>query len=65
MTTNERPKRKHIACGDVVAGCAFTASAEDDQELIAKVAEHAAHDHGVEHVTPELAEKVKAAIRTA
>jgi predicted small metal-binding protein len=65
MTTNENPKRKHIACGDVVAGCAFTASAESEQDLIAKVAEHAAHDHGVQEVTPELASKVKAAIRTA
>ncbi|MBI2213527.1 MAG: DUF1059 domain-containing protein [Acidobacteria bacterium] len=65
MTTNEKPKRKHIACGDVVAGCAFTASAESDQDLIEKVAAHAAQDHGVKEVTPELAAKVKAAIRTA
>lgn len=63
--TNEKPTGKHIACGDVVAGCAFTASAETEEDLIAKVAEHAAHDHGVHEVTPELAAKVKAAIRTA
>ena len=62
--TNERPKRKHIACGDVVPGCAFTAAADGEEDLIAKVAEHAAHDHGVQEVTPELAAKVKAAIRT-
>ena len=51
-----------IACNDVVPGCGFTASAETEEELIAKVAAHAAHDHGVAEVTPELAAKVKAAI---
>jgi predicted small metal-binding protein len=65
MTGNEKPKRKHIACGDVVAGCAYTASAESEEALVAQVAEHAAHDHGVKEVTPELAAKVKAAIRTS
>jgi predicted small metal-binding protein len=65
MSTNEKPKRKHVACGDVVAGCAFTASAENEEQLLAEVARHAAHDHGVAEVTPELAAKVKAAIRTA
>lgn len=56
---------KHIACGDVVAGCKWTASAPTEDELVKKVVEHAAHDHGVKEVTPELAEKVKAAIKTA
>jgi predicted small metal-binding protein len=51
-----------IACNDVVPGCGFTASAETEEELIGKVAAHAAHDHGVPEVTPELAAKVKAAI---
>ncbi len=64
MTTNESPKRKHIACGDVVEGCAFRASAANEQELLEKVVEHAAHDHGVTEMTPELAAKVKAAIHT-
>jgi predicted small metal-binding protein len=51
-----------IACNDVVPGCSFTASAETEPELLVKVAAHAAHDHGVREVTPELAAKVKAAI---
>jgi predicted small metal-binding protein len=55
---------KHIACHDVVPGCAFTASAPTEDELLEKVVAHAAHDHGVTEVTPELADKVKAAIRT-
>jgi predicted small metal-binding protein len=56
--------KKHIACNDVVPGCSFTATALTDEELISKVAEHAAHDHGVTAITPELAAKVKAAIRS-
>ena len=54
---------KHIACGDVVEGCGFTAEAATDQELVEKVKAHAAGAHGVKDVTPELAAKVKAAIR--
>jgi predicted small metal-binding protein len=62
--SNEKPKSKNIACRDVVPGCTFTATAATEEELIAQVAAHAAHDHGVTDITPELAAKVKAAIRT-
>jgi predicted small metal-binding protein len=56
--------KKHIACGDVVPGCTFTASAATEEELMSKVVAHASHDHGVKDVTPELAARVKAAIKT-
>jgi predicted small metal-binding protein len=62
--TQEKPKSKNIACGDIVPGCTFTATAATEEELIAQVAAHAAHDHGVTDITPELAAQVKAAIRT-
>jgi predicted small metal-binding protein len=55
---------KHIACGDVVDGCAFTAEAATEAELVDKVKAHAANEHGVKDVTPELAAKVKAAIQS-
>jgi len=55
---------KHIACNDVVPGCAFEASAGNEEELLRQVTTHAAKEHGVQEVTPELAEKVKAAIRS-
>jgi predicted small metal-binding protein len=54
---------KQISCNDVVSGCGFTASASSEAELVKQVAEHAASDHGVTEVTPELAAKVKAAIK--
>ena len=53
---------KHITC--VVNGCDFEASAPTEDELMKKVAVHAAHDHGLKEVSPELAAKVKAAIQT-
>jgi predicted small metal-binding protein len=53
---------KQISCGRVVPGCAFEAQAENEEELLALVAEHAKEAHGVREVTPELATKVKSAI---
>ena len=55
---------KHIACGDVVEGCPFQASAATEEDLMKQVSQHAAQKHGVKEVTPELAAKVKSAIRT-
>jgi predicted small metal-binding protein len=55
---------KHIACGDIVEGCAFTASAQTEEDVVKQVAQHAAQKHGVKDVTPELAAKVKAAIQS-
>jgi predicted small metal-binding protein len=54
---------KRIACNDVVPGCAFTATAATEEELVQKVVAHASHTHGITDVTPELAAKVKSAIR--
>lgn len=64
MPANETDKAKYIACAEIVPDCPFTASAATDEELMTKVVAHAAHDHGITQVTPELAAKVKAAIHT-
>ena len=55
---------KHIACNAVVPGCSFTASAATEDELMQKVAAHAAEAHGVTEVSPELAAQVRAAIES-
>jgi predicted small metal-binding protein len=47
-----------------VPDCPFTASAATEEELLEKVAAHAAHDHGIVEVTPELAATVQAVIKT-
>jgi predicted small metal-binding protein len=54
---------KYIACAEIVPDCTFEASAATEDELVKKVAAHAAHAHGVTEITPELAAKVKAAIK--
>lgn len=54
---------KYIACAEIVPDCSFTASAATEEELVKKVAAHAAQKHGITEVTPELAAKVKAAIK--
>ena len=55
---------KHIACGDIVEGCPYTASAATEEDLMKQVSQHAAQTHGVKDVTPELASKVQSAIQT-
>jgi len=64
MPAHEAGDAKHIACAEIVPDCPFTASADTEEELVKKVVAHAAHDHGITEVTPELAAKVKAAIRS-
>ena len=54
---------KYIACAAIVPDCGFTATAPTEEDLLKKVVAHAAHDHGITEVTPELLTAVKAAIR--
>ena len=54
---------KDIACAAIVPDCGFTATAPTEEDLLKKVAAHAAHDHGITEVTPELLTAVKAAIQ--
>jgi len=53
---------KTLSCRDVGPDCNFTASAETEAELLRQVAAHAS-EHGIVEVTPELIEKVRAAIK--
>ncbi len=55
---------KEISCDDLMKGCAFTATAETEDDLLRQVTHHASTVHGVKEVTPQLAAQVKAAIRT-
>jgi predicted small metal-binding protein len=55
---------KHISCGDIFPGCAFEAEAATEEELLEKVAKHAAAKHGIDEVTPEVLRSVREAIHT-
>jgi len=48
----------------VVPDCEFTVSAPTEEELLKKVAGHAAQAHGITEITPELVSQVRAAIET-
>jgi predicted small metal-binding protein len=64
MPAPEIENAKYIACAEIVPDCPFTASAATDEELLKKVVAHAAHDHGITEMTPELAARVRAVIRS-
>ena len=64
MPATETDKAKYIACAEIMPGCSFTAAAATEEELMQKVAVHAANTHGISEFTPELTAKVKAAIKS-
>jgi predicted small metal-binding protein len=54
---------KTLKCADVGFQCEGVIKAESEDEVLRQAAAHAKQVHQVD-VTPEIAEKVKAAIRT-
>jgi predicted small metal-binding protein len=55
--------RTELKCGSVVPGCEFVARADDEADLLMKMAEHARTTHGIDHLSPDLRAKMAAAIR--
>jgi len=54
---------KSICCRDVGMDCDFEATAETLEALFEKCAAHAATDHGMTEIPPEVAAKLQGAIR--
>lgn len=54
---------KTLKCGDLMPGCNAVIEGKDVAEVMGKAAEHAAKDHGLTEITPDLAAKVQAAIK--
>lgn len=52
-----------LACGDVMPGCPTTFSESNRDALITAVSAHAAQEHGITEITPEIAEAVSAQVR--
>ena len=50
---------KTFACGDVIPGCGAHFSAADGDGILNQVAVHAAAEHGVTDITPELVQAVR------
>ena len=54
---------KVLRCADVVGSCDFVARGDSEQEILRQASEHARSAHNIDEITPEVAEKVRAAIR--
>jgi predicted small metal-binding protein len=54
---------KELKCGDLMPGCKAVVEGRDEAEVMAKAAEHAKSAHGLQQITPELAGKVRSAIK--
>ena len=54
---------KVMRCNDVVGNCDFVARGESEQEIMEQASEHARTAHQLSDVTPEMADKVRSAIR--
>ena len=54
---------KVLRCGDLMPGCNAVIEGKDEAEVMAKGAEHAKAVHKMTAISPEIAAKVKAAIK--
>ena len=53
---------KIVRCRDVGVDCDYEARGATEQEVLDKCAEHGRTAHGMQDLSPELVEKVRAAI---
>lgn len=54
---------KKFACGDVVSGCAWSTTANDEEELFQKISDHAKNAHQMSEIPDEIIKKVKSKIK--
>jgi len=54
---------KILKCADVAPGCNAEIRGESEHDVLRKAAEHAKTAHGMHHLPPEMALKVREAIR--
>jgi len=54
---------KSISCADTGANCQWYATAETEEEIMAKCKEHAQAEHKDMEMTPEIAAKIKSCIK--
>jgi predicted small metal-binding protein len=55
---------KQFSCGDIVPGCTAKYELPTEAELMAAVAAHARDVHGIQEVSPQMADEVRTRIRT-
>ncbi|HEX2218230.1 MAG TPA: DUF1059 domain-containing protein [Gemmatimonadales bacterium] len=55
---------KQLRCRDIGLNCDFEARADTEEELLRQAAAHARDTHQITEISPELANRVRTAIRT-
>lgn len=55
---------KIFICGEVFPGCAHKCCGESDTEVLIQTARHLRAEHGLREISPELLEKIRAAIHS-
>jgi predicted small metal-binding protein len=53
---------KKFSCGDVMSGCAWSTTAQDEKELFTKISEHAKNAHNITSIPDDVIQKVKSKI---
>lgn len=48
-----------LACGDVMPGCAARFESDDRGDLLQRVSSHAATDHGITTITPDVRQVIE------
>lgn len=48
-----------LACGDVMPGCSAHFESHDRDQLLGSIAQHAAADHGITTITPDVLRAVE------
>jgi predicted small metal-binding protein len=54
---------KQLRCGDLMPGCSAIIEGKDEAEVMQKGSEHAKSAHGMNQIPPDVAQKVRGAIR--
>ncbi len=54
---------KQLRCGDLMPGCSAVIEGKDEAEVMSKGVEHAKSAHGISTIPPDMAQKVKSAIK--
>lgn len=55
--------QKHLRCRDVGMDCDFEAHGASEDEVMRQATAHAERVHGITEITPDLAQRARAAIR--
>jgi len=53
---------KQFKCGDVVLGCEWVTSNDDEQVLFSDIEQHARVAHGMDEVPPEVQDQIQGVI---